>query len=53
MLETGEHFLAESLSEGIKISDISTIYPNRLINDLQREYGRKTNLTHSAVIQTG
>ncbi len=53
LLETGEHLIQESLSEGIKISDISSIYPNRLINDLQREYGRKTNLTHSAVIQTG
>ena len=53
VLETGEHLIQESISEGLRISDISTIYPNRLINDLQREYGRKTNLTHSAVIQTG
>ena len=53
LLETGEHLLQEAPSEGLRISDISTIYPNRLINDLQREYGRKTNLTHSAVIQTG
>ena len=53
MLETGEHMLQESLSEGLKISDISTIYPNRLVSNLERELGRKTNFNHSAVVQTG
>jgi hypothetical protein len=53
MLETGEHMLQESPSEGLRISDISTIYPNRFVSNLQREFGRKTNLNHSAVIQTG
>ena len=40
-------------SEGIKISDISSIYPGRYVHTLERELGHKTNLTHSAVIQTG
>mgnify|MGYP001314125858 CR=1 FL=1 len=53
LLETGEHMLQESLSEGLKISDISTIYPNRLVSNLERELGRKTNFNHSAVVQTG
>jgi hypothetical protein len=53
MLETGEHMLQESPSEGIKISDISSIYPGRFVHTLERELGRKTNLTHSAVVQTG
>ena len=45
--------LQESPSEGMKISDISSIYPNRLISNLERELGRKTNFIHSAVVQTG
>jgi len=53
MLETGEHMLQESPSEGIKISDISSIYPGRFVHTLERDLGRKTNLTHSAVVQTG
>ena len=53
MLETGEHMLQESLSEGLKISDISTIYPNRLVTNLERELGRRINFNHSAVVQTG
>ena len=53
MLETGEHMLQESPSEGLRISDISTIYPNRFVSNLEREFGRRTNLNHSAVIQTG
>ena len=53
LLETGEHMLQESPSEGMKISDISSIYPNRLISNLERELGRKTNFIHSAVVQTG
>ena len=53
LLETGEHLLQESPSEGLRINDISTIYPNRFVSNLQRELGRRTNLNHSAVIQTG
>ena len=53
LLETGEHMIQESPSEGIKISDISSIYPGRYVHTLERELGHKTNLTHSAVIQTG
>ena len=53
LLETGEHLLQEAPSEGLRISDISTIYPNRFVSNLQRELGRRTNLNHSAVIQTG
>ena len=53
MLETGEHLIIESPSEGLRISDISTIYSNRLIINLERELGRKTNFNHSAVVQTG
>ena len=53
LLETGEHLIQEALSEGLRISDISTIYSNRLITNLERELGRKTNFNHSAVVQTG
>ena len=53
LLETGEHCILEAPSEGLRISDISTIYPNRFVSNLQRELGRRTNLNHSAVIQTG
>ena len=53
LLETGEHMLQESPSEGIKISDISNIYPGRFVHTFERELGRKTNLTHSTVVQTG
>ncbi|MDP7365775.1 MAG: hypothetical protein QGH83_00735, partial [Candidatus Pacebacteria bacterium] len=53
MLETGEHMLQESLSEGLRIGDISSIYPNRLVSNLERELGRRTNFIHSAVVQTG
>ena len=53
LLETGEHLIQESLAEGLRISDISTIYPNRLVSNLERELGRRTNFNHSAVVQTG
>ena len=49
----GGHIIHEALLEGLRISDISTIYPNRLISNLERELGRKTNFNHSAVVQTG
>jgi hypothetical protein len=53
LLETGEHLLQESPSEGIRISDISTIYPNRFVSGLEGELERKTKLSYSAVVQTG
>ena len=53
LLETGEHCLQESPSEGLRISDISTLYNNKFVSNLEQELGRKTNLTYSAVIQTG
>ena len=53
LLETGEHLLQESPSEGIRISDISTLYPNRFVSGFERELERKTNLSYSAVVQTG
>ena len=53
LLETGEHMLQESPSEGIRISDISTIYPTKFVSGLETELGRKTNISYSAVVQTG
>ena len=53
LLETGEHCLLESPSESIRISDISTLYNKKFVSNFEIEFGRKTNLTHSAVIQTG
>ena len=53
LLETGEHMLQEAPSEGIRISDISTLYPNKFVSGFEREQGRKTNLSYSAVVQTG
>jgi hypothetical protein len=53
LLETGEHMIQESPSEGLRISDISNLYNNKFVSNLENELGRKINLTHSAVIQTG
>jgi len=53
LLETGEHCLQESPSESIRISDISTLYNNKFVSNLEQELGRRQSLTHSAVIQTG
>jgi len=53
LLETGEHCLQESPSEGIRISDISTIYDNKFVSNIEKELGRRTSLTYSAVIQSG
>jgi len=53
LLETGEHCLQESPSEGIRISDISTIYDNKFVSNIERELDRRTSLTYSAVIQSG
>ena len=53
LLETGEHCLLESPSEGIRISDISTLYPNRFVSGLQNELHRRSKLNYSAVVQSG
>ena len=53
LLETGEHCLLESPSEGIRISDISTLYPNRFVAGLQNELHRRSKLNYSAVVQSG
>ena len=53
LLETGEHCLLESPSEGIRISDISTLYSQKFVSNLERDIGRKTPFNHSAVVQTG
>ena len=53
LLETGEHCLLESPSEGIRISDISILYTNKFVSNLEQELGRRQSLTHSAVIQSG
>jgi len=53
LLETGEHCLQESPSEGIRISDISTIYDKKFVSNIERELDRRTSLTYSAVIQSG
>ena len=53
LLETGEHCLLESPSEGVRISDISTLYNNKFVSNIEQELGRRQSLTHSAVIQTG
>jgi hypothetical protein len=53
LMETGDNLIIESPSEGIKINDISTIYPRQYVSTMHREFGRKTNLTYSASVQTG
>jgi len=53
LLETGEHFILESPSEGIRISDISTLYPNRFVSGLEKEIHRRSKLSYSAVVQSG
>ena len=53
LLETGDHMLQESPTEGLRISDISTIYPQGFVSNFENVLGRKTNLNHSAVVQTG
>ena len=53
ILEDGNDLILESPHEGIRISDISTIYPKRFVSTLERDRSEKINLNHSAVIQTG
>jgi len=49
----GGRLIEEAPSEGIRISDISTIYPTKFVSGLETELGRKTNISYSAVVQTG
>ena len=48
----GGHFIQESPSEGIRISDISTLYPNKFVTGFLDERERKGKLTYSASVQT-
>ena len=45
--------LVESPFEGVKISDISTLYPNRSISDLQEHGGRSMILNYPSSVQSG
>jgi hypothetical protein len=53
LLETGEHLIQESPSEGIRISDISSIYPNKFVTGFDTGLNNKAKLNYSAVVQTG
>ena len=45
--------LVEAPYEGVKISDISTLYPNRSISDLQEHGGRSMILNYPSSVQSG
>ena len=45
--------LVEAPYEGVKISDISTLYPKESINDLQEHSGRSMILNYPASVQSG
>ena len=45
--------LVEAPFEGVKISDISTLYPNRSISELQQHGGRTMILNYPASVQSG
>jgi hypothetical protein len=45
--------LVEAPYEGVKISDISTLYPNESVSDLQEHVGRKMILNYPASVQSG
>ena len=49
----GGRFIEESPSEGIRISDISTIYQKRFVTSFSNEPARKAKLSYSTVVQTG
>ena len=53
VLEDGGRILHEAPFEGVKISDISTLYPNRSISDLQEHGGRTMTLNYPASVQSG
>ena len=45
--------LIEAPYEGVKISDISTLYPNESVSDLQEHVGRTMILNYPASVQSG
>ena len=45
--------LVEAPYEGVKISDISTLYPNESVSELQEHVGRKMILNYPASVQSG
>ena len=45
--------LVEAPYEGVKISDISTLYPNESIFDLQEHSGRSMIINYPASVQSG
>jgi hypothetical protein len=49
----GGRILHEAPYEGVKISDISTLYPNNSISDLQEHSGRTMILNYPASVQSG
>ena len=49
----GFRLLIERPYEGITISDISTLYGNISIGELEKQQGKQGNLTFSASIQSG
>jgi len=53
LMESGGRILHEAPYEGVKISDISTLYPNESINDLQEHNGRSMVLNYPASVQSG
>jgi hypothetical protein len=53
LLENGYNMIQESPSEGIRISDISTLYPNQFVSGFETGLNNKAKLNYSAVVQTG
>ena len=45
--------LVEAPYEGVKISDISNLYPKESISDLQEHVGRSMILNYPASVQSG
>ena len=53
VLEDGGRILSEAPYEGVKISDISNLYPKQSISDLQEHGGRSMILNYPASVQSG
>ena len=53
LMESGWKLLEEAPNEGVKISDISTLYGNIPISELEINEGMRTSLTFSASVQSG
>ncbi len=51
--EVGGRILHEAPYEGVKISDISNLYPKESISDLQEHVGRSMILNYPASVQSG